>query len=124
MAIRPFTDSEGRIVIRGALVGSQIWDAEFAVILLLKLEQFEKALPIIGQPPSDWNPMMPADNSIRQASATGPGGADAPTEPHVTEPTVHMLQIAVPVQEALKLGWGLTETAQQILRAKPTDRPV
>jgi hypothetical protein len=124
MAIQPLTDSEGRIIIKGAVVGSQVWDAEFAVILLLKLERIDKTLPIIGQPPPDWDPIMPADNSIREDPATGPRGADTPTESHETKPTVHMIQIAMPVQEARKLGWALTETVQQILQTKPTDRPV
>jgi hypothetical protein len=124
MAIQPITDSEGRVLINGALVGSQVWDAEFAVILLLKLERFEKALPVIGQTPPVWNPIMLADNSTREDSAIVPHGGDAPAGLHETEPAVHMIQIAVPAQEALKLGWALTETAQQILQAKPTDGPI
>lgn len=120
MAIQPITNSEGRIVIKGAVVGSQVWDAEIAIILLLKLEQFEKALPVIGQPPPDWNPILPSDNASREDYATGPRIGNSSGSPHETKPTVHMIQIAVPVEEALKLGWALTETAQQILQAKPT----
>jgi hypothetical protein len=122
--IRPITDSEGRIIIKGALVGSIIWDADVAVVLLLKLERFEGVMPITCQTPADWDPIMPTDNSRREDAATGLDGGDALAEPHETKPTVHMLQIAVPVQEALKLGWSLTETANQMLRLKPNDGPI
>jgi hypothetical protein len=124
MAIQPITDSEGHLIIKGALVGSQVWDAEFAIILVLKLEQFEKALPIIGAPPPGWNPIMPADNPIREHSVIEKGEVDVPAESHQTKPTVHMIQIAIPVPEAKKLGLALTEVAQQILQAKSTGRPI
>jgi hypothetical protein len=123
MAIRPITDSKGNLVIKGALVGSQVWDAEFAVILVLKLEQFEKALPIIGPPPPGWDPIMPADNPMREDSVTETREVDVLEELHETKPTVHMLQIAIPFSEAKKLGWSLMEVAQQILQAKPIGPP-
>lgn len=115
MSVRPLVDSEGNLIIRGALVGSMVFDAEMAVILLLKLEQFEKLLPV-NDPPPDWEPLM------RGAADPHPDAKDAGLpESHETEPSVQMLQIAIPVHEARKLGWTLTQIANQMLG--PTKEP-
>jgi hypothetical protein len=110
MSIRPLVDSEGRLIIRGAVVGSQVFDAEMAIILLLKLEQFEKLLPVLDAPP-EWEPLMRG-----QADADPGAKADPGQESPESAPIVQMLQIAIPVHEARKLGWALLETADQILK--------
>jgi hypothetical protein len=109
MPIRPLVDSEGRLIIRGAVVGSQVFDAEMAIILLLKLEQFEKLLPVLAAP-TEWDSLMPGE------AAPDPGTKDGSGQKSLeSKPIVQMLQIAIPVHEARRLGWALMETANQIL---------
>jgi hypothetical protein len=110
MPIRPLVDPEGRLIIRGAVVGSQVFETEMAIILLLKLEQFESLLPVLDAPP-EWEPLMRGEASPDQGAKAADG-----QEPPRSAPIVQMLQIAVPPHEARKLGWALTETANQILK--------
>lgn len=116
MSIRPIVDSKGNLIIRGAVVGSQAFDAEVAVILVLKLEQFESFQPVIDPPP-DWEPLMRGADDLDPAPTV-----EAQAEPRESKPSVQMLQIAIPALEARKLGWTLTEMANQILDA-PRSHP-
>jgi hypothetical protein len=125
MSIQPIRDIQGRIVIRGAVAGHEIWEAEMAVLLLLKLEQFERSVPV-DDPPPHWNPIMPTQNERHPApGAPDPSAESAETmEPPSNTPSVHMLQVAVPVQEALELGWVLYETAFRILHPEAPSHPM
>lgn len=116
MSIRPLVDSEGRLIIRGAVAGSQVFDADMAIILLLKLEQFEKLLPVLDAPP-EWEPLMRGEADVDPGSK-----AELGQESLESAPIVQMLQIAIPVHEARKLGWALMETANQILNT-PDSQP-
>lgn len=109
MPFRPLIDPAGRLIIRGAVVGSHVLDAEDAIILILKLEQFETLLPLFDPPP-EWEPLMRGKDDPYT-----PEKAAAPQEPRTSEPSVQMLQIAIPLKEALKLGWSLLEAARQAL---------
>jgi hypothetical protein len=124
MAIRPFTDSNGDLLINGVVLGSQVWDAELAIILLLKMEKHDAALPIIGKPPHDWNPIMPVGNAIFSGEGAVAPQVDPRAKSHGSKPAECMIQVAIPVREALKLGWALAETAQALLRTQPDDTPM
>lgn len=101
-------NAQGNIELNGALVGFEIWDKQAALILQLSLEQFAGMAP---EAPSGAEAFSLADG--------------VPGEPDESKSSVRLLQIAVPYQEALKLGWSLAEAAQQALHpSEPLSRPV
>ena len=111
MAIHPIVDSEGRIKIRGAVRGFTVFDANAGLILLLDLEQFEKAVQM--DEVDGWDALVRAEAAQHPTQKD-----DDQAQPQTSTAIVH-LQVAVPYDQALKLGWGLMEAAKDALTTPP-----
>jgi hypothetical protein len=104
------------------VVGFEIWDADAALLLLLKLEHFGAAVPVTEPPPAGWEPVMPVPDGPYSSVADPPAKAVGQAEPHTIRPIVQ-IQVAVPYHEALKLGWSLAEAASAALHPPEDSKP-
>jgi hypothetical protein len=108
-------------------VTPSLWTTDFALVLLLKLECFESTMSV-DNPPAHWDAIVPVtQNAEVRKPESAPLSARKPAgrqqEPPGTTPTVQMLQIAIPVQEGLRLGYALAETARALLYPETRSNP-